>query len=108
MSLPINDECILCQLNRNTALARKFGEKAATDTLREMMRLYLDAGKNIKEIAKLLGGMHEYKAGLLAKAVSRTDPARLLRAVELCAEADAALKRSSNDYAAIEKLICAL
>ena len=43
MSLPINDECILCQLNRNTALARKFGEKAATDTLREMMRLYLDA-----------------------------------------------------------------
>ena len=70
-------------------------------------RLYLDAGKSTKEIAKLLG-MHEYRAGLYAKAVSHTEPARLLRAVELCAVADAALKRWSNDYTAIEKLICSL
>jgi DNA polymerase-3 subunit delta len=84
------------------------GELSRTLCDMQAMRLYLDAGKSIKEIAKLLGGMHEYKAGLLARAVSRTDPARLLRAVELCAEADAALKRSSTDYAAIEKLICAL
>ena len=84
------------------------GELSRTLCDMQAMRLYLDTGKSIKEIAKLLGGMHEYKAGLLARAVSRTDPARLLRAVELCAEADAALKRSSTDYAAIEKLICAL
>ena len=84
------------------------GELSRTLCDMQAVRIYLDAGKNLKEIAKLLGGMHEYKAGLYARAVSRTEPARLARAVELCAEADAALKRSSNDYAAIEKLICAL
>lgn len=84
------------------------GELSRTLCDMQAMRLYLDAGKSVKEIAKLLGNMHEYKAGLLARAVSRAEPARLSRAVELCAEADAALKRSSNDYAPIEKLICAL
>lgn len=84
------------------------GELSRTLCDMQAVRLLLDAGKSIKEISKTLGGMHEYKAGLYARAVSRTEPARLARAVELCAEADAALKRSSNDYAAIEKLICAL
>ena len=70
-------------------------------------RLYLDMGKSSKEIAAQLK-CHEYKAGLLAKAVARTSPARLARAVALCAEADAALKRASGDYTAIEKLICSL
>ena len=70
-------------------------------------RLFLDAGKSVKEISALLK-CHEYKAGLLAKSVARATPARLARAVELCAEADAALKRASGDYTAIEKLICSL
>ncbi|MBE6703032.1 MAG: DNA polymerase III subunit delta [Ruminococcaceae bacterium] len=70
-------------------------------------RLYLDAGKNAKEIAAQLK-CHEYKAGLLVKAVSRISHARLTRAVRLCAEGDAALKRSASDYTAIEKLICSL
>ena len=84
------------------------GELSRTLCDMQAVRLYTDAGKSVKEIAKLLGRMHEYKAGLYVRAVSRTEPARFSRAVELCAEADAALKRSSTDYAAIEKLICAL
>ncbi len=73
------------------------------------VRYYLDGGKSTKEISKLLGGMHEYKVGLLAKAVGRTDPARLTRAISLCTEADAAVKGAfGGDYTAIEKLICSL
>lgn len=71
------------------------------------VRAYLDAGRSTKEIATLLK-LHEYKTGLLANAVRRLDPARLARAVELCIEADTALKRSFGDYSPIEKLIAAL
>lgn len=70
-------------------------------------RFMLDAGKNNTEVAELLH-LHSYKAGLLCRAVARTPLARLARAVELCTLADAALKRASNDYAAIEQLICSL
>ena len=43
------------------------------------------------------------------RAVSRTDAARISRALALAAEADAALKRmGTGDYAPIEQLICAL
>lgn len=84
------------------------GELSATFCNMLAVWHYLDGGKNVKEIAKLLGGMHEYKAGLLIKAVGRTDFARLTRAVSLCAEADAAIKGSYGDYTPIEKLICSL
>ncbi len=83
------------------------GELAKTLCDMQLVRLHLDAGKSTKEIASLMK-LHEFKAGLLVKAVSRTDPARILRAVALCAEADAALKRSYGDYTPIEKLICSL
>lgn len=83
------------------------GELSRTLCDMHAVRLYLDAGRSVKEIATALK-LHEYKAGLLCKAAGRTDPARLLRAVSLCAEADAAVKRASGDYAAIEKLICSL
>ena len=85
------------------------GELSATFCNMLAVRCYLDGGKSNKEIGKLLGGMHEYKVGLLAKAVGRADPARLARAVELCTEADAAVKGAfGGDYTAIEKLICSL
>ena len=60
-----------------------------------------------KEIAEVLR-LHEYKAGLVARAAGRTDPARLARAVQLATEADRELKRLRGDYSAIEKLICSL
>lgn len=83
------------------------GELSKTLCDMQAVRIYMDAGKSVKEIAGLLS-LHEYKAGLLCKAVGRSDPARLSRAVELCAEADAAIKGSYGDYAPIEKLICSL
>lgn len=70
-------------------------------------RVLLDAGKGKKEIAETLR-LHEYKAGLIARAAGRTDAARLTRAVRLAAEADRELKRLRGDYSAIEKLICSL
>jgi DNA polymerase III delta subunit len=78
-------------------------------TLSEMLgvKLLLADGKSAKEIAAAFK-MHEYKAGLCIKAVSRVDVARLSRAVELAATADAALKQYATDYAPIERLICTL
>lgn len=82
-------------------IARTFGDM-------QNARGLLDAGKNTAEIAALLH-LHEYKAGLLVRAVSGTTAARISRALALTAEADAALKRlGSADYAPIEQLICAL
>ena len=83
------------------------GELSATMCNMRAARICLDGGKSPKEIAKLLG-VHEYKAELIVKAVQRTDPARLARAVSLCVEADAAIKGAGNGYAPIEKLICSL
>lgn len=82
------------------------GELSQIMSNMQAARIYADAGHNIKEIAKLLG-IHEYKTGLIVKAVGRTDPARLARAVALSVDADAAVK-SAEGYAAIEKLICSL
>lgn len=73
----------------------------------QAVRTFLDAGRSVGEIASLLK-LHEYKAGLLCKAVARTDPARLSGAVNLCVAADAAVKGASTGYTAIEKLICSL
>lgn len=52
--------------------------------------------------------MHEYKAGLYAKAAAGLSFERLQRAVDLCTQADMALKASPEGYMAIEKLICSL
>ena len=83
------------------------GEISKTFCDMQIVRTFLDAGRNAKEIASILK-MHEYKVGLLCKAVSRTDPARLTRAIDLAVEADAAVKGASAGYTAIEKLICSL
>ncbi len=83
------------------------GELSRTFCDLRAVRAFLDAGKTTQEIAAVLK-LHEYKAGLLARAAGSADPARLSRAVVLCAGADASLKRGGADYAAIEKLITAL
>ena len=83
------------------------GELSRTLSDMQAARVFLDAGKGKKEIAEALR-VHEYKAGLLARAAARIDPARLVRAISLAAEADRELKRSYGDYSAIEKLICSL
>ena len=83
------------------------GEISKTICDVQIVRTYLDAGKSVKEIAGILH-IHEYKTGLLAKAASRLDPARLSRAIALCVEADAAVKGASAGYTAIEKLIASL
>lgn len=82
-------------------ISRVFAQMQAAKVLTE-------AGRNIKEVADALGGMHEYKAGLLVRAASGISKARLARAVMLAAEADAQIKNSYNDYSLLEKLISAL
>lgn len=83
------------------------GELSRTLCDMQAVRLLLDAGHSNAQIASALR-LHEYKAGLMARAVAKIDPARLSRAVALSVEADAAIKRSYADYGAIETLICSL
>ena len=83
------------------------GELSKTLSDMQAARVFLDAGRSVAEIAKALK-LHEYKAGLIAKAAARTDPARLSRAISLAVKADTELKRLRGDYTAIEKLICSL
>lgn len=71
------------------------------------VRVLSDAGKSTAEIAAALR-IHAYRVGLLLRAVARVDIARISRALSLTAEADAALKRGSADYAPIGQLVCAL
>ena len=73
-------------------------------------RVLFASGKNIKEVAAVLG-KHEFKVELIARALSRTTPQRLARVIERCTEADFALKNTylaRGDYAPLEKLICSL
>ena len=84
------------------------GELSRTLCDMQAVKLLLDAGKSLKDICTALAPMHEYKAKLMAKAVSGSDAARLARAVALCVDADAAVKRSYADYGPIEWLICSL
>ena len=59
------------------------------------------------EIASTLK-MNEYKARLYLNGAATKSAKKLLRAVELCSEADLALKLSPQGYVAIERLICSL
>lgn len=59
------------------------------------------------EIASVLK-MKEYKAKIYCAGAATKSVKKLRRAVELCSEADLALKNSSYGYEAIERLICSL
>ena len=67
----------------------------------------MDLGKSSTEIATTLK-MNEYKVKVYMSGASGKSLKRLKRALELCAEADSALKLSPQGYMAIEKLICVI
>lgn len=66
-----------------------------------------DEGCPVSEIASLLK-MNEYKTKLYAQGAAGKSMQKLKGALELCSEADLAVKLSPQGYVAIEKLICAL
>ncbi len=69
------------------------------------VRVMTDEGLTVGEIASKLK-IHDYRVKLCLRSGASRD--RLRRIVELCSEADAALKLSPQGYAAIERLICSL
>lgn len=69
------------------------------------VRSLADGGLSQQEIAQMLK-LHEFRVGLYLKNGASSE--KLRRAVELGAEADAALKLSPQGYTALERLICAL
>lgn len=69
------------------------------------VRLLADDGLSKGEIAKRLK-IHEFRVGLCMK--NGAGSVRLRRALDLCADADSAIKLSPQGYTAIERLICAL
>jgi DNA polymerase-3 subunit delta len=83
------------------------GEISALFVTLLSMRTMLDSGKNIAEIAKILD-LHEYRAGLYARAVSGVSVLRLAHLLSLVGEADTALKSSYTGYMPLEKLIAGL
>lgn len=88
--------------------------------LADMIRVFCDMesiramqadGVPFQEIAayfKQAFRYHEYKVGLYQKSLRQTSEKRLRHAIDACVSADAALKRSPQGYASIEKLICSI
>ena len=60
------------------------------------------------EIMRMLKITSEYKFKLYASAAQKSSREAFERAIRLCSEADLALKRGSNGYMIIERLICVL
>jgi DNA polymerase III delta subunit len=87
-----------------------------TMLLAEVVRLHCELlavrrmsaeGRTTVEMARALGDrVPEYRVVLCQKSVAGRSESELLRAVELCNEADAALKRSPQGYVALERLLC--
>lgn len=72
------------------------------------IKLMQAEGASIPDMARALKHNNDYKTKLYAKAAANKSEERLRRAVMLCAEADAVIKESNQDYAPIERLICHL
>lgn len=68
----------------------------------------MEAGIPTSEIGHLLKIKNEYRTKLYVNKAAGKSMARLRRAIELCSEADLALKLSPQGYTAIERLICSL
>lgn len=64
-------------------------------------------GMTAGEIAALMK-MNEYRVKLYCSSAAGKSMKRLRRAVELCSDADLALKQSPQGYQALERLICTL
>ena len=71
------------------------------------VKAMLEDGCTVSDISSLLK-MNEYRVKIYAQGAAGKSMAKLKNAVELCAEADIALKLSPQGYIAIEKLICSL
>ena len=71
------------------------------------IRSLMDSGKSSSEIATTLK-MNEYKVKIYMSAVAAQPMKKLRRTLELCTEADIALKLSPQGYMAIERLVCSL
>ncbi len=71
------------------------------------VKLLQGEGLPTSEIASVLK-MNEYKARLYLTGAGGKSMKKLRRAVDLCSEADLALKLSPQGYIAIERLICSL
>ena len=78
-------------------------------TLSDMLAIKIMAGAGLppKEIAGTLK-VHEYKVKLYLGNVRELSAKKLSRALDLCVEADSALKLSGSGYVELEKLICTL
>jgi DNA polymerase-3 subunit delta len=79
--------------------------KAVCDMI--SIRSLMDLGKSSAEIATTLK-MNEYKVKIYMSAVANQPMKKLRRTLELCTEADIALKLSPQGYMAIERLVCSL
>ena len=79
-----------------------------TRTFSDMLaiKLLTASGMPPAEIGKLLGKMHEYKVTLYQQSVKRLPEERLRTCLQMCADADRALKLSPIGYVEIEKLVC--
>lgn len=84
------------------------GELSRTFCDMQGAKMLMEAGRPLSDVMSVLKIKSEWKANNYCRAASRTTLARLSRAVELCAVADMQVKRSYDDYSAIEKLICSL
>ena len=87
-----------------------------SSTLYTMARVAAEMknGGGAAEISKRLG-IHEFRVGIFMRALSSTEPnssrdgrRRLFDAMNLCALADAELKRNGKDYEPIERFLCSM
>ena len=72
-----------------------------------MIKILQEEGLPVSEIARTIKAK-EYKVKIYAATCANKSRASFERAIRLCSEADIALKRHSQGYAAIERLICYL
>ena len=79
-------------------------------TLADMLtvKLMASAGLHPKDIATAIRTRSDYRVKLYMGKVRDLSAEKLSRAVDMCVDADIALKQSSAGYIEIEKLICAL
>ena len=97
---------ILAEMKRRrTEPAAIMAEIISTFCMMHSVRLLTDGGLSKSEIAKRLK-IHEFRVGLCQRNGAGIE--RLRHALDLCADADAAIKLSPQGYIAIERLICAL
>lgn len=95
----------------------KFKRVEPTSALGEVSRAICDLflikalsadGVSSPEIMRMLKINSDFKFRLYANAAQKSSRESFERAIRLCSEADLALKRSSNGYMIIERLICVL